>query len=163
MRLKLNPDPVRIPDQSGQIVKVPPLTKPEGDTFIKMPTQLVIGLFPLIVGIVLCIVMLFPLLTYQQSLVGTWTLIKTWTLVNGSGIDYPELCMREFGVGGQLVLKNGGSAMSDGTALEYSILDSQHIELSPYGGHTYNFSLSGNTLQLMNTGDYKACIYQRSS
>lgn len=163
MHLKLNPEQVRTPAQPGQLANYPPLSQPEDTTFMKMPTQLVIGLFPMIVGIVLCAVMLLPLLNYQQPIVGTWTLVNTWTLVGGQSSSYPDLCIREFGVGSQLEFKTDGSAVSDGTELEYSILDSQHIELSPYGGHVYNFSLSGNTLEFMNTGDYKSCIYQRSS
>jgi hypothetical protein len=162
-----NPIPNQVrnhPDQPGQSGNYAPLMQPKGHTFMRKSPQIMVGLYiSVIAGIVLCAVIFLPLLTYQQSIVGTWTLVSTWTLAEGRNFGDPALCMREFGAGGQVEFRTDGSAMSEGAKLEYSILASRRIELSPYGGHDYDFSLSGNALELMNTGDYNFCIYQRSS
>lgn len=160
MQLKPGPTQMRNPDQFANYA---PQKQPEGNTFMSMSSEVLIGLsFPLIVGIVLCAVMLLPMITYQHSIVGTWNLVNTWTFAGREAGD-PLFCIREFGVGGQIEFRADGSAMSEQTVLEYSFLDSHRIELSPYGGHVYGFFFSNNTMVLMNTGDFNLCIYQRSS
>jgi hypothetical protein len=159
------PSQVRYPDRPGQFGNYAPQMQPKGHTFMRMSPQIVVRLFcSVIVGIVLCATILLPRLAYHQSIVGTWKLVSTWTLAEGhNNFGDPALCMRDFGVGAQVEFRTDGSAMSEGVALEYSILYSRRIELSPYGGHDYDFSISGNALELMNTGDYNICIYQRST